>query len=211
MAELPTKLHLTVVTRDRKVLETECDEVVLPGVNGYLGILPGHTPLLALLKIGVLSHRTGTAEQRIVLSWGFAEVLPNRVIVLAQNAYLADELDASALEKQRLEARARIDTLVGSTQNLESLRAEIVMLEQTRNSIGALRHQLEIDRESPPRIVLIEKASIPEGNHRLMKYVAVVFAGLFGLLLGVGGVIALDVGQRRLNGPNETSEPVPVE
>ena len=111
MAELPTKLQLTVVTRDRKVLESECDEVVLPGANGYLGILPGHTPLLALLKIGVLSYRTGATEHRLVLSWGFAEVLPNRVIVLAQNAYLPDELDASALESQRMEAERELTTL----------------------------------------------------------------------------------------------------
>ena len=83
MADLPAKIDLTVVTRERKIVETQVDEVILPGYSGELGILPGHTPLLALLRVGELRYRTGTTMNRLVIAWGFAEVLPDRVIVLA--------------------------------------------------------------------------------------------------------------------------------
>jgi F-type H+-transporting ATPase subunit epsilon len=125
MADLPNTIHLTVVTRDRKVLEVNCDEVVLPGTDGALGILPGHTPLLAMLRIGVLSYRAGATEQRMVLSWGFAEVLPNRVIVLAENAYLPDEIDASAADRQRLEAERELLTLASHDPAFAAVEAKL--------------------------------------------------------------------------------------
>jgi len=108
MADLPTKLTLTVVTRDRKILETEVDEVELPATDGEIGILPGHTPLLALLKIGQMRYRRGSEVQRLVISWGFAEVLPDRVIVLAERGVLPEEIDIAAAEADRAEAEKEI-------------------------------------------------------------------------------------------------------
>ena len=108
MAELPTKLTLVVVTRDRKILEAEVDEVELPATDGEIGILPGHTPLLALLKIGQMRYRRGSDVQRLVISWGFAEVLPDRVIVLAERGVLPSEIDMAAAEAERSEAEKEI-------------------------------------------------------------------------------------------------------
>jgi len=108
MADLPTKLNLTIVTRERKIVETQADEVILPGYEGELGILPGHTPLLALLKIGELRYRTGATVNRLVISWGFAEVLPDRVIVLAERGFLPAEIDRSAAEQDRLAAEKEL-------------------------------------------------------------------------------------------------------
>jgi F-type H+-transporting ATPase subunit epsilon len=108
MADLPTKLTLTVVTRDRKILETEVDEVELPASDGEIGILPGHTPLLALLKIGQMRYRRGNDVQRLVISWGFAEVLPDRVIVLAERGVLPSEIDIAAAEADRAAAEKEI-------------------------------------------------------------------------------------------------------
>ena len=108
MADLPSKINLTVVTRERKIVETQADEVILPGYEGELGILPGHTPLLALLKIGELRYRTGTTVNRLVISWGFAEVLPDRVIVLAERGFLPAEIDRSAAEQERLAAEKEL-------------------------------------------------------------------------------------------------------
>jgi F-type H+-transporting ATPase subunit epsilon len=108
MADLPTKLLLMVVTRDRKILETEVDEVELPATDGEIGILPGHTPLLALLKIGQMRYRRGTDVQRLVISWGFAEVLPDRVIVLAERGVLPSEIDIAAAEAERAAAEKEI-------------------------------------------------------------------------------------------------------
>ena len=108
MPDLPTKLTLTVVTRDRKILETEVDEVELPASDGEIGILPGHTPLLALLKIGQMRYRRGNDVQRLVISWGFAEVLPDRVIVLAERGVLPAEIDIAAAEADRAAAEKEI-------------------------------------------------------------------------------------------------------
>jgi len=105
---LPTKISLTVVTRERKILDVEVDEVVLPGYEGELGILPGHTPLLAMLRIGELRYRAGNTVERLVISWGFAEVLPDRVIVLAERGIRAEEIDPAAAERERAEAEREL-------------------------------------------------------------------------------------------------------
>ena len=111
MADLPTKIHLNVVTRERKIIDTEVDEVILPASDGEIGVLPGHTPLLATLRIGQLRYRTGTRVERLVISWGFAEVLPDRVIVLAEKGFLPTEIDRAAAEQERLIAEKEIADL----------------------------------------------------------------------------------------------------
>ena len=105
---LPTKISLTVVTRERKFIEVDVDEVVLPASDGEIGVLPGHTPLLTTLRIGVLRYRTGSTVEKIVISWGFAEVLPDRVIVLAERGVLPSEVDMAAAEAERIEAEKEL-------------------------------------------------------------------------------------------------------
>lgn len=108
---IPSKLNLIIVTRERKILEVEVDEVELPATDGEIGILPGHTPLLALLKVGQMRYRTGGTVEKLVISWGFAEVLPDRVIVLAERGFLPEEIDAAAAEQQRREAEREMADL----------------------------------------------------------------------------------------------------
>lgn len=108
---IPKKLNLTVVTRERKILETEADEVELPASDGEIGILPGHTPLLAMLRIGQMRFRNGNTVERLVISWGFAEVLPDRVIVLAERGFLPEEIDPAKAEQQKREAEREIADL----------------------------------------------------------------------------------------------------
>ncbi|PYQ30762.1 MAG: ATP synthase F1 subunit epsilon [Acidobacteria bacterium] len=108
MADLPTKINLTIVARERKIIDAVVDEVILPGYDGELGILPGHTPLLALLKIGELRYRSGATWSRLVISWGFAEVLPERVIVLAERGVLPSEIDRAAAEAERTSAEKEL-------------------------------------------------------------------------------------------------------
>ena len=81
--QLPTQFRLTVVTRERKIVETDAVETVLPASDGEIGVLPGHTPLLTSLKVGIMRYRTNGESQSLVLSWGFAEILPARGIVMA--------------------------------------------------------------------------------------------------------------------------------
>ncbi len=111
MADLPNKLNLTVVTRERKIIDVEVDEVVLPASDGEIGVLPGHTPLLATLRIGQLRYRTGSRVERLVISWGFAEVLPDRVIVLAERGFLPTEIDRAEAERERMQAEREIADL----------------------------------------------------------------------------------------------------
>ncbi len=105
---LPTKIHLTVVTRERKIVEVDVEEIVLPAFDGEIGILPGHTPLLTTLRIGQMRYRTGSTVNRLVLSWGFAEVLPDRVIVLAERGVLPAEIDYAAAESERTAAEKEL-------------------------------------------------------------------------------------------------------
>lgn len=111
MADLPTKINLTVVTRERKIVDTQVDEVILPASDGEVGVLPGHTPLLATLRIGPLRYRTGARVERLVISWGFAEVLPDRVIVLAERGFLPTEIDRAEAERERIAAEKEIADL----------------------------------------------------------------------------------------------------
>ena len=101
MAELPKSFRLTIVTRERKIVETEAVEAVLPASDGEIGVLPGHAPLLATLRVGVMRYRDNGHAERLVLSWGFAEVLPDRVIVMAETARLPAEIDIDAAQADR--------------------------------------------------------------------------------------------------------------
>ena len=104
------KLQLSVVTPERTVVETEADSVQLPGELGYLGILPGHAPLITLLKPGVISweprRRRGAAA---AILGGFAEIAEDRVTVLADAAEKPSEVDTAAAERDRAQASEEID------------------------------------------------------------------------------------------------------
>ncbi|HSY51960.1 MAG TPA: ATP synthase F1 subunit epsilon [Thermoanaerobaculia bacterium] len=133
---LPTKINLTVVTRERKIIDIEVDEVVLPASDGEIGVLPGHTPLLTTLKIGQMRYRSGGVVHRLILSWGFAEVLPDRVIVLAERGVLASEIDPAAAEAERIAAEKEL--LFLSSHDPEFNRAQ-ARLEESVAMIGISR------------------------------------------------------------------------
>jgi F-type H+-transporting ATPase subunit epsilon len=90
---LPTSLTLEIVTPDRLLVREVVDEVVIPGAGGYFGVLPGHTPLLSTLQVGELWYRKGQEKTYLVIAFGFAEVLPDRVTILAHVAEKAEEVD----------------------------------------------------------------------------------------------------------------------
>ena len=95
---IPKTLVLDIVTPDRPIVRSEVDEVQLPGMTGALGILPGHAPMLAGLQPGELWFRNGAEKQFLSISFGVAEVLPDRVTVLATVAERPDEIDVSEVE-----------------------------------------------------------------------------------------------------------------
>jgi F-type H+-transporting ATPase subunit epsilon len=87
------KLKLEMVTPYKQVLSEEVDEIVMPGQMGELGILPGHTPILTTLKVGEFTYRKGGSSFHVAVNWGYVEVEDDTVIVLAETAEPADEID----------------------------------------------------------------------------------------------------------------------
>ena len=105
---LPTSIELQIVTPDRMILREQVDEVEIPGSQGYFGVLPGHTPLLASLAVGELWYRKGQDKTYLAIAFGFAEVLPDRVTILARLAERAHEIDAERAEAARARAEERL-------------------------------------------------------------------------------------------------------
>ncbi len=132
------KLKLLVVTPEKKVVEAEVGEVELPGELGYLGILPGHTPLITLLKTGVLTYRNGGAAKSFAISSGFAEISNDRVSVLADLAEEPAQIDAAAADRERAKAEEELKT--ASAETLDGIRGRL-QLAQAR---------LAVARHSPP-------------------------------------------------------------
>jgi len=91
--------QLEIVTPERELVKAQVEEVQIPGKRGYLGILPGHAPLITELAVGEIVYRTGTTLHRLSCAWGFAEVLPERVTILAQAAELAETIDVPRAER----------------------------------------------------------------------------------------------------------------
>jgi F-type H+-transporting ATPase subunit epsilon len=90
---MPDTFQLEIVTPEKLVVRDSAEEAQIPGLNGYLGILPGHAPLITELGAGQISYRSGGQSHRFSLAWGFAEVLPDRVTVLAETVERAEEID----------------------------------------------------------------------------------------------------------------------
>jgi len=107
---LPTHLTLDLVTPDRKIAHAEVDEVQIPGSEGSLGVLPGHTPLLTALKVGELWYRVGAEKHYVSVAYGFAEVLPDHVTILARVAERAEEVDIERARAAEKRARERLAT-----------------------------------------------------------------------------------------------------
>jgi len=130
------RLRLRVVTPTRTVVDADVDEVTLPGALGALGILPGHAPLLASLRIGELSYRAANRERWLALQWGFAEVAADEVTVLADVAEQPSEIDLEAARSDKAQAEAALKTAAGG--EFEGQRAKLEA-SVTRITVAARR------------------------------------------------------------------------
>ena len=108
---MASQLTLSVVTPEHEIVRAQVDEVELPGTEGYFGVLPGHTAMLATLTVGRLTYRQGTERHTMAVAFGFAEVLPDRVTVLAQMAERAEDIDVTRATSARDRAAARLSRL----------------------------------------------------------------------------------------------------
>ncbi|MEE8319179.1 MAG: F0F1 ATP synthase subunit epsilon [bacterium] len=117
-----TKLTLEVVTPEKVVISEEVDEVVLPGIEGEFGVLPGHIPFLTALKVGAMYYKKGEESEYLALSWGYVEVASDRVMVLAETAEKATEIDIKRAEDSR-EAAEKI--LTAGKEDTEYEKAQV--------------------------------------------------------------------------------------
>ncbi|HTQ96192.1 MAG TPA: F0F1 ATP synthase subunit epsilon [Candidatus Acidoferrum sp.] len=121
---LPTSIELIVVTPEKQLLRETVVEVTIPGLDGELGVLPGHAPLITELGIGELRYKTSASGQPVLLAVlrGFAEVLPDRVTILAETAERAEEIDVARAEAAKARAEQR---LAANDANIDWDRATI--------------------------------------------------------------------------------------
>ncbi|HAK56883.1 MAG TPA: F0F1 ATP synthase subunit epsilon [Acidobacteria bacterium] len=122
---MPAQINLEIVTPDRALVSQPVDEVQIPGAEGYFGVLPGHTPLLVTLEVGQLWYRVGQERSFLTVAFGFAEVLPDRVTILAKVAETAEGIDVERARSARKRAEERLTKRVS---DLDFERARLSLL-----------------------------------------------------------------------------------
>jgi F-type H+-transporting ATPase subunit epsilon len=137
----PRHLRLEFVTPERAIAHEEVDEVELPGAEGYFGVLPGHAPLLTALATGEMWYRKGGEKTFAFIDGGFAEVVPDRVSVLAQVAERADDIDMNRAEAAKRRAEEQLARSAVSEADFE--RARIALLRAMT--------RLQVSRHTRPR------------------------------------------------------------
>jgi F-type H+-transporting ATPase subunit epsilon len=110
---MPDTFQLEIVTPEKLVVKDAVEELQMPGADGYLGILPGHAPLITELAIGELTYKISGTTHRLAVAWGFAEVLPDRVTILAETAERPEDIDVARAQESRSRAEERLKS--GST------------------------------------------------------------------------------------------------
>jgi F-type H+-transporting ATPase subunit epsilon len=120
MAEI---FQLEIVTPEKQVVSETADEVQIPGRSGYLGILPGHAPLITELAVGEITYRTDGQPHYLSVAWGFAEVLPTKVTILAEAAERPEEIDVRRAQEAKKRAEERLKSQDPNTDYERALNA----------------------------------------------------------------------------------------
>ncbi len=118
-------LTLEIVTPERLAYSDEVDSVVLPGTEGELGVLPHHAPLVSMLGVGELRIRKGGAEESFAIAGGFLQVLPDKIVVMAETADMASEIDLETAQEARREAERALETGYTEGVDLSAARAAL--------------------------------------------------------------------------------------
>lgn len=113
--------QLEIVTPDKMVVRDVAEECQIPGKNGYIGVLPGHAPLITELAVGEITYRSNNYTHHLSVAWGFAEVLPDKVTILAQTAERAEEINVKRAEEAKQRAEER---LKGASPDTDFARAQ---------------------------------------------------------------------------------------
>ncbi|MGA3210543.1 MAG: F0F1 ATP synthase subunit epsilon [Terriglobales bacterium] len=124
--------QLEIVTPDRLVVKEDAEEIQIPGKQGYLGVMPGHAPLITELDVGEITYRSHGHSEHLAVAWGFAEVLPEKVTILAETAERPEEIDVARAEESKRRAEDRLksgNTEIDVARALKALRRADVRLQ----------------------------------------------------------------------------------
>jgi len=138
-------IRLEIVTPEKRAFSDDVDAVVLPGSEGELGILPHHAPLISMLGAGELRYRKDATEESFAIVGGFVQVLPDRVVVMAETADLAAEIDLERAQEARREAERALEAGFSEPADLALARANL-QAATVRIRVAERRH-----REGPRR------------------------------------------------------------
>jgi F-type H+-transporting ATPase subunit epsilon len=156
MAEGWGRIQLEVVTPERLVLSVEVDEISAPGALGYFGVLPGHTPFLTTLGVGEVGYRIGNQWEYLAITWGYAEVLPNKVTILTETAEMAEEIDIERAERAKRRAEERLREWSTAVADVDFERASVALqraflrLQVAQKRAGPAVPRRAETRERPP-------------------------------------------------------------
>jgi len=129
--------QLEIVTPEKLVVRDTAEEVQIPGRNGYIGVLPGHAPLITELGSGEISYRANGELHRFSMAWGFAEVLPDKVTVLAETVERADEIDVTRARQ----SLAKAEDLLKSAQTEEEFSVATAKVQRAEARIGVAQRK----------------------------------------------------------------------
>jgi F-type H+-transporting ATPase subunit epsilon len=138
----PEKIHLEIVTPEKHLFSGDVDSVTVPANTGYLGILPGHAPLLAELGLGEVEYTVDGKVEYLFCQWGFVEVLPDRVVLLAQAAEAGSDIDIKRAE----EAKVRAEKMLASKDvDIDFDRAQLALM-RAIHRLDAAKHKKTVQR-----------------------------------------------------------------
>ena len=132
---MPDAFQLEIVTPEKMVVRDVAEEMQIPGKNGYLGVLPGHAPLITELAVGEINYRKGNETHYLAVAWGFAEVLPERVVILAETAERPEEIDVKRAQESKQRAEERLKS--GSTETDFTRAEDALQRAETRLQVAA--------------------------------------------------------------------------
>jgi F-type H+-transporting ATPase subunit epsilon len=128
-------IELEIVTPEKQVVRDQVEEIQIPGKAGFLGVLPGHAPLITELAVGEISYRKGGQTTYLSVAWGFAEVLPDKVTILAETAERASDIDVSRAQEALKNAQARL----AAADSEEKVKQELAAVRRAETRIDVAK------------------------------------------------------------------------
>ncbi len=141
------KIELEIVTPKGRALACSCDEVTAPSVQGEFGVLPGHLPVVAALRTGIVSYRQGGDTKKVAVGSGFAEAGENKLLILADEYAERQNIDPVVVRKDLAEVQQRLEKILAQTEMTHELESEKKSLVDRENWLAA---QLELYGDPPP-------------------------------------------------------------